>query len=72
MFGKILLAIDGSDEGKRALTAAISMTKRFRSALHGIYIRKRLGRYLFTIAEVIEEKEEIDVSALLVTEGARD
>ncbi len=70
MFEKTLVAIDGSNESAKALAAAIAIAKRFRSALHSIYVRRRLSRYVVTVAEVVDEKEEIDISAFLATESA--
>jgi nucleotide-binding universal stress UspA family protein len=58
MFRKILVANDGSEGAKTALTAAIDLAKRYEAELHEISIEERLPHYAATVGEVIEAEQE--------------
>jgi nucleotide-binding universal stress UspA family protein len=58
MFKKILVANDGSEGGKKALAAAISMAKKFEAELHCVSVKERPSHFAETVGEVMEEREE--------------
>ncbi len=72
MFQKILVAIDGSEGSKKALKAAIAITKKFGGELQSISIKERPSHYAATVGEVMEDQEEIDKHFAHVTEEALD
>jgi nucleotide-binding universal stress UspA family protein len=72
LFKRILVGIDGSNGSKKALATAIAIAKRFGADFHGIFEKKHLGHYALIVGEVVEENEQIEISALLVTEEALD
>lgn len=55
MYERILVAHDGSDGGRKALSTAIDLGKRFKAELHMLSIEE-LPRFPATMDEVIEEK----------------
>ena len=61
MFSKILVAIDGSEGGKKAFAAALVMAKEFGAELQSISVKERPSHFAETIGEVMEEQEEADV-----------
>lgn len=60
MFTKILVANDGSEGGKKALTAAIALAQKFGSELQSISVKERPSHFAETVGEVMEEREEIE------------
>jgi nucleotide-binding universal stress UspA family protein len=60
MFKKILVANDGSEGGKKALAAAISMAKKFEAELHCVSVKERPSHFAETVGEVMEEREETE------------
>lgn len=60
MFRKILVANDGSPGAKKALQAAIDISRRYEAELHEICVEEHLPHYAATVGEVIEAKEEAD------------
>jgi nucleotide-binding universal stress UspA family protein len=60
MFKKILVANDGSEGGKKALAAAISMAKKFEAELHCVSDKERPSHFAETVGEVMEEREETE------------
>jgi nucleotide-binding universal stress UspA family protein len=60
MFPKILVANDGSEHARRALTTAIGLAKCWHSELHMICVEEHLPHYAATVGEVLEEKSEED------------
>ena len=55
MYERILVAHDGSDSGRRALSTAIDLGKRLKAELHMLSVEE-LPRFPTTMDEVIEEK----------------
>ena len=72
MFEKILVGIDGSEGSKKALQAAISIAKKFKTDLYSISVKERSSQFPATVGEVMEEKEETDKFFAQVTEDALD
>ena len=70
MFSKILVALDGSDGSRKALTAAIAMAQRFGAELQSISIKERPSHFAETVGEVMEEGEEFDKYLAKVTAEA--
>ena len=60
MFQKILVAHDGSDHARKALTTAIGLAQSWHSELHMICVEEHLPHYAATLGEVLEEKGEED------------
>jgi nucleotide-binding universal stress UspA family protein len=60
MLKKILVANDGSEGGKKALAAAISMAKKFEAELHCVSVKERPSHFAETVGEVMEEREETE------------
>ncbi len=58
MFTKILVAHDGSEGAKKALTAAIALAKEFGTELHSISVKERPSHFAETVGEVMEQQEE--------------
>jgi nucleotide-binding universal stress UspA family protein len=59
-FGRILVVVDGSPEGQRALDAAIALAAALNSQLRALVIEGRLPRYAATLAEVDDAKRKKD------------
>jgi nucleotide-binding universal stress UspA family protein len=59
-FQKILVAIDGSPGGAKALDTAIELAKLTGASLHALAVEGRLPAYAATIGEVDEVKREKD------------
>jgi len=60
MFQKILVANDGSEHARRALTTALGLAQCWHSELHMICVEEHLPHYAATVGEVLEEKGEED------------
>ena len=60
MFRNILIANDGSEGAKKALSAAIALAKTFGAEIQSISIKERPSHYAETVGEVMEEQEEAD------------
>lgn len=58
MFEKILVANDGSEGAYKALRAAIDIAKQYSAELHQISVEEDLPKYVGTIDEFQEVKEE--------------
>ena len=59
MFGKILVANDGAPGDRKALEAAVELSKRISAPLHMVMVGE-LALFPATIDEVQEEKDEAD------------
>ena len=60
MFQKILVANDGSEHARKALTTAVALATCWHSELHMICVEEHLPHYAATVGEVLEEKGEED------------
>jgi nucleotide-binding universal stress UspA family protein len=60
MYRRILVAHDGSDHAKKALSKGIGLAKCFGAELHMICVEEHLPHYAATVGEVLEEKAEED------------
>lgn len=60
MYRRILVAYDGSDGAKQALRTGIELAKRLRAELVSLTVEEPLPRYVATIGEVEEAKDDID------------
>lgn len=60
MYKKILVAYDGSDGSKVALSAAAEMVKQCGANLMAIWIKSKLPHYPETVSEISEEKAAAD------------
>jgi len=58
MFHKMLVANDGSEGARKALTTAIDLAKRYSAELHSISVEEHLPHYAATVGEVLEERAE--------------
>src|SRR5260370_29608096 len=70
MYGRMLVANDGSPGALKALAAAIALAKRDGAALHMVTIEE-LPRFAATIDEIEEEKAEADHRLAPVLDAAR-
>jgi nucleotide-binding universal stress UspA family protein len=59
MFTKILVAHDGSEGAKKALTAAIALARRLGAELHSVSVKERPPHFAETVGEVMEQQEEV-------------
>ena len=60
MVKKILVANDGSDGAKKALTTAIDLAIKYGAELHSISVEEGVPHYAATIGEVEEYRKEAD------------
>jgi len=60
MYKKILIAFDGSDGSKYALTTAIDLAKQLNAHLSAIWVKSKLPHYPETVSEVSEEQAAAD------------
>jgi nucleotide-binding universal stress UspA family protein len=60
MFGKILVAVDGSEASTHALEQAIGMARLTGATLIALAVEGPLPAYAATIGEVVEVKREKD------------
>jgi nucleotide-binding universal stress UspA family protein len=60
VFQKILVANDGSEHARRALTTAVGLAQCWHSELHMMCVEEHLPHYAATVGEVLEEKGEED------------
>jgi nucleotide-binding universal stress UspA family protein len=60
MYKKILIAYDGSDGSKIALTNAVELAKQSGAKLEAIWIKSKLPHYPETVSEVSEEQAAAD------------
>ncbi|MGO9274702.1 MAG: universal stress protein [Terriglobia bacterium] len=58
MFTKILVAHDGSEGAKKALTAAIVLATKFGAELQSVSVKERPSHFAETVGEVMEQQEE--------------
>src|SRR5208282_5980334 len=58
MFTKILVAHDGSEGAKKALTAAIILATKFGAELQSVSVKERPSHFAETVGEVMEQQEE--------------
>jgi nucleotide-binding universal stress UspA family protein/CBS-domain-containing membrane protein len=72
MFSRILIAFDGSDGAKAALSMAVSLARRRGTHLCSISVREHVPHYPATIDEVAAEKEELDAHFQALAKEARD
>jgi nucleotide-binding universal stress UspA family protein len=71
VFNRILIAHDGSAGAKKALTAAITLAKRFGAELHSVSVKERHAHFEETVGEVMEQQEEADKFFARVTGEAQ-
>jgi len=71
-FRKVLVAIDGSPGGQKALETAIELAKLTGASLHALTVEGPLPRYAATIGEVDEVKREKDQFFGTIARLARD
>lgn len=60
MYQKILVANDGSELAKKALSQGIELAAVLEAELHMICVEEHLPHYAATVGEVLEEKAEED------------
>lgn len=60
MFKKILIAFDGSEGSKIALTQAAEMAKQCGALLRAIWVKSKLPHYPETVSEISEEQAAAD------------
>jgi nucleotide-binding universal stress UspA family protein len=60
VFSRILVAHDGSDHARLALTKAIELAVCSGAELHMISVEEHLPHYAATVGEVLEAKDEED------------
>ncbi|MBI3597802.1 MAG: universal stress protein [Nitrospirae bacterium] len=70
MFSKILIAHDGSEGAKKALSLAIDLAKRYQAELHSISVEEHLPHYAATVGEVLEARSEADDYFKKITKDA--
>jgi len=71
MFSKILVAHDGSEGAKKALSVAIDLAKRCQSELHSISVEQHLPHYAATVGEVLEARSVADDYFKMITKEAK-
>ncbi len=72
MFHRILVAYEGSDAARAALSLAIDLARVTGAELASISVEEHLPRYAATISEVVGAKEAIDRHFRALTKEARD
>ena len=72
MFQRILVAYDGSDGSRIALTRGIGLAKALDAQLASISVEEHLPYYAASISEVKGAKEQIDEHVRALTKQARD
>lgn len=60
MYRKILVAYDGSEGSRRALSAGIELAKGLKADLYTISVMEHLPHYAATVGEVKEAQEEFE------------
>lgn len=60
MYKKILIAYDGSEGSRKAMTRAIELAACFDAELHSISVEEDLPQYVATIGEFEEVKRQKD------------
>ncbi len=60
MYKKILIAYDGSEGSRKAMTRAIELAACFDAELHSISVEEDLPKYVATIGEFEEVKRQKD------------
>ena len=71
MFSKILVAHDGSEGAKKALSLAIDLAKRYQAELHTLSVEEHLPHYAATVGEVLEARAEADDYFKKITKEAK-
>ncbi|HEY5594905.1 MAG TPA: universal stress protein [Nitrospiria bacterium] len=71
MFSKILVAHDGSEGAKKALSLAIDLAKRYQAELHTLSVEEHLPHYAATVGEVLEARVEADDYFKKITKEAK-
>jgi len=61
MYKKILIAYDGSEGSKFALTTAIELAKQCGAKLSAIWVKSKLPHYPETVSEINEEQTAADL-----------
>jgi len=72
MYRKILVAYDGSEGSRRALSAGIELAKHLGAELYTISVMEHLPHYAATVGEVKEAQEEFEAFFQGLTKQARD
>jgi nucleotide-binding universal stress UspA family protein len=72
MYKRILVAYDGSDGARAALTQGIALAKALGAELSCILVEEHLPHYAASISEVKAAKEEIDEHFRALAKQARD
>lgn len=60
MYKKILVAFDGSEGSRKALTRAVKLARAFDAELHSISVEVDLPQYVATVGEFDEVKRQKD------------
>src|SRR6266436_10430570 len=71
MFHKVLVANDGSEGARKALTTSIDLAKHYSAELHSISIEEHLPHYAATVGEVLEERAQANDYFKKVNEEAK-
>jgi len=76
MFGRILVAHDGSEHGWKALSVGLSIAAKFGASVHCVSVREKLPVYAATVGEVLEADSEVksffeDLKARAEAEAAK-
>jgi len=72
MFGRILVAFDGSEGSRIALTRSIELAKALGAELASISVEEHLPYYAASLSEVKGTQERIDQHFEALTKQARD
>jgi nucleotide-binding universal stress UspA family protein len=70
MYRKILIASDGSDGARKALSIAIELSKRLGAELHMVSVEE-LPRFASSVDEVVEDKQDQNQRFARVVREAR-
>ena len=60
MYRRILVGIDGSDGSRAALRQAVRLARELGAELHALGVEEHLPRFVATVGELEEAKEERD------------
>jgi nucleotide-binding universal stress UspA family protein len=72
MYRRILVAYDGSDGGRAALTQGIALAQTLGAELSCVMVEEHLPHYAASISEVKGAKEKIDEHFRALAKNARD
>ena len=72
MFGKILVAYDGSEGARAALRVGVGLARSLGAELHSISVEEHLPHYAISVGEIQETKDRVDEYFRILTKEARD